>query len=218
MRHGAYGRPQAIPRGLLRESEEDVETYVEAIVAALDPRDAPELVIARRIATSDLRLARLERYEGVAMAKVGRLRTGLNEMPPYEVEGLRHLATAAHLASLSVDPDSRLVSDVDTWEDMAMVIYDIHDVPPNQRYEPNVSPDDPRAAEVWAMFFRDSLIPKYWDSSESASAALAVEYQRLCGIYRQNEGVAEERAVTEALAKGGPMDAVSTLRARVQRE
>jgi hypothetical protein len=67
MRHGGYGRPQAIPRGILIESEGEVQDYVDAIVVALAPRDAPEFVIARRIATSELRLARLERYESVAL-------------------------------------------------------------------------------------------------------------------------------------------------------
>ena len=34
----------------------------------------------------------------------------------------------------------------------------------------------------------------------------------------ENEGIAEERVVVDALAKGGPIDSASVLRARVQRE
>ena len=87
MTHGAYGRAQAaIPRGVLIEDEWEVEQYIEAIVKSLGPRDAQELVIAQRIALADLRLARLERYEGVALGKVGRLRPDLGELPEYEVD------------------------------------------------------------------------------------------------------------------------------------
>jgi hypothetical protein len=217
MRHGAYGRPQAIPRGILAESKEDVEAYVEAIVAALDPRDAPELVIARRIATSDLRLARLERYEGVAMAKVGRVRSERGE----ELCGqlvYEHEVDMAHLAALSLDPDRQVDIWVDDWHDIAALIYSMHRAPREQRLVPKVDDDDPAAGDIWRQYVHNTLIPKYWDSAETAIADLNAEAVRLAK-YRTFDGwLGEERAVTEALAKGGPIDAASTLRARVQRE
>jgi hypothetical protein len=218
MQHGGYGRPQAIPRGILIESEEEVQDYVDAIVIALAPRDAPEFVIARRIATSDLRLARLERYESVALAQVSRLRPELGEAARFEVEMAMDFATAAHVAALCLMPESRLVVNIETWKTIGAVIWRMHEVPLGEHREPDIFYDDDATRALWRRFILEVLIPKYWDSSEAAFAALEAESQKWADFYRETDGKAEERAVAAALAKDGPMDSVSILRARVQRE
>jgi hypothetical protein len=185
MQHGGYGRPQAIPRGILIESEKEVQDYVDAIVAALAPRDAPELVIARRIATSDLRLARLERYESVALAQVSRVRSDLGEATNLEVEMTMEFATAAHVAALCLIPENRLVVEVETWTTITTVIWRMHKVPPSEHLEPDISYDDDAAPALWRRFIVEILIPKYWDSSEAAYAALEAESQRWADLYRE---------------------------------
>lgn len=219
MTHGAYGRAQAaIPRGVLIEDEWEVEQYIEAIVKSLAPRDAQELVIAQRIALADLRLARLERFEGVALGKVGRLRPDLGELPEYEVDAAAEFAAAAQLAALSVDGDSRPATDVGRWWRIAHLIWNMHNVPTAERHPPDISFEDENAPEAWRRFVLDQLIPNLWDSPEGAVAALeaeAAKWARICG---DADGKAEERAVTDALSKGGPLDQISMLRARVQRE
>src|ERR1039458_1974580 len=62
LRHGIYGRPNAIRRGELAESEEEVTEFIEALMDDLDPRDAQEYVVAKRIADGELRLARADRF------------------------------------------------------------------------------------------------------------------------------------------------------------
>ena len=57
VRHGIYGRPNAIRRGELAEDKKEVTEFIEALMDNLDPRDAQEFVVARRIAEGELRLA-----------------------------------------------------------------------------------------------------------------------------------------------------------------
>jgi hypothetical protein len=216
--HGAYGRAQAIPRGLLCESEFEVKEYVDAIVDALAPRDAIELVIARRIATADLRLARLERYEGVAMAKVGRLRPDLGEALPYEVEMALSYSSAARRASQFLRHQDEVSVDLETWRTIANVVWDMHDTPEKERLVPDIPDDHEDAVAVWAQFVVNDLINPIWHAVAPACAALDAQADMWAGFFVEYDGKAEERAVSNALAKGGPIDSASVLRARVQRE
>jgi hypothetical protein len=218
MIHGAYGRAQAIPRGLLCESEFEVKEYVDAIVDALAPRDAIELVIARRIATADLRLARLERYEGVAMAKIGRLIPELGEVGPDEVETARVYAAAATRASQCLRYNGPYSFDVEMWRDIADLVWNMHNTPEKERLVPDIPDDHEDAAAIWEQFVIVDVIRRFWPTVGPACAALDAQSGMWLGFLVEYEGKAEERAVSNALAKGGPIDSASVLRARVQRE
>ena len=69
VRHGIYGRPNAIRRGELAEDKKEVTEFIEALMDDLAPRDSQEFVVARRIAEGELRLARADRFES---AEIGR--------------------------------------------------------------------------------------------------------------------------------------------------
>ncbi len=94
----------------------------------------------------------------------------------------------------------------------------MHEVPLGEHPEPDIFYDDDATPAVWRRFILEVLIPKYWDSSAAAFAALEAESQKWADFYREFDGKAEERAVVAALAKDGPMDSASILQARVQRE
>ena len=215
MTYGAYGRAQAIPRGILSESELEVEQYVASIVEALAPRDALELVIARRIATADLRLARLERYEGVAMAKIGRFILGPGEAIPELLELARTYSHAAMKASQCLR--DKVPLDVETWQDIVHLIWYIQETPEEEQLPPDI-PDDHEPVDVWEQFVLEELISRIWPNDEAACAAFDAEHGRRNRFLLKHDGEAEERVVIEALAKGGPIDSASFLRARVQRE
>jgi hypothetical protein len=221
MRHGGYARPQAIPRGVLAESEEEISEYLNAIVGALAPRDALELVIARRIATADLRLARLERYECTALATVSRLRPDLGEVPAYDVAKARGVAVRLGRAVFVLERLDEVEVDQETWSDIAWAIWDMHDVPWTERVDPDHDHgyDEETAPEPeWRRFVLDDLVLRYWSSTAAAIRALESASQKWTTRYEAVEGKAEEGAVMAALAKGGPIDSISALRARVQRE
>ena len=91
-------------------------------------------------------------------------------------------------------------------------------LPTAEQHPPDISFEDEDAPEVWRRFVLDQLIPSLWDSPEGAVAALEAEAAKWAGICGDADGKAEERAVTDALSKGGPLDQISMLRARVQRE
>jgi hypothetical protein len=90
------------------------------------------------------------------------------------------------------------------------------------RNNPSVSPIHPTswqgALQAWRKFVLEDLIPTYWRSSEAASSALKNEATRWTEFFLAVEGKAEERAVTSAVSKDGPLDRLTTLRARIQRE
>src|SRR5208282_3114807 len=73
LRHGIYGRPSAIRRGELAEDEQEVTEFIQALMDDLDPRDAQEYVVAKRIADGELRLARADRFESAGLSAAGRL-------------------------------------------------------------------------------------------------------------------------------------------------
>jgi len=218
MTHGAYAQAHAIPRGVLAESDFDVEGYVNVIITALAPRDALELVVARRIATSDLRLSRLERYESVALGKVGRLRPELGEAMQWDVNLARQECLAAQAASRYLKSNDDVAIDLGTWQTIAWVIWDIHDTPEHERAEPDIPDDHENALAIWRRFVVEDLMKTFWGTVRPACAALDAGADRLADFCNSVEGKAEERAVTAALERGGPLDSVSTLRARVQRE
>ena len=218
MTHGAYGRARAIPRGVFYESEREVNEYVDAIVEALAPRDALELVIARRIATADLRLARLERYECVAMAKVGRYIPGLHGAPPEALEAAR---TCWRAATRTIQHFKDNVSlDVEAWLEIANFVWDIRRTPEQERLVPDIHDDHEDAAAVWEKFVVEEVIVPIWPTADAACAELAPQ-AHYWGDYlmefEEQAEEAEEGAVVDALAKGGPIDSASVLRARVQR-
>lgn len=216
--HGAYARPYAIPRGVLAEDRETVDAFVDDLVETLAPRDASERVVARRIAAADLRLARLGQFESIALGQVGRTQPEFGEYNDLAVGMILDTANAAHLGALCLLDPTVEVEDVDIWMRIAQLIFDLHKVPRATRYQPDIADEHDDAPGVWRLFVLDTLVPRYWNTSDAAVTALSAESARWAHQYRQVEGKAEERAVTMAIAKDGPLDRVSMLRARVQRE
>ena len=148
LKHGGYGGSAAIPRGILAESEHEVEEYVGAIVQSLGPRDAAELAVAKRIALSDLRLARLDRYEGVSLAKIGRIQPQFGEADDNSVELAVEYSMAASQLScvLAGEPDSGL--SLDLWQSCAHVIWKMHRAPPAMRIGPRTLDDYDAALQL----------------------------------------------------------------------
>lgn len=70
--HGAYARKSvAIRRGLLAEDPEEMNEFIQDVVAALRPRDAIEYVQATRIAFGFWKLNRGNRFAALALAADG---------------------------------------------------------------------------------------------------------------------------------------------------
>lgn len=216
MTHGIYAQAQAIPRGILAESTDEVDQYVGAIVEALAPRDAEEMVLAQRIATADLRLARLERYESVGMAKIGRYIPG-HDVREFEIDAAGRNATVA-MRVVQYFRYKLQIDDIEMWRDIAVAIWEMFDTPPIARLQPDIPDDHPQAAATWERFVINELISSKWPKVEDACNAFEAAYSMWMGFALEHEGKAEERAVGFALAKGGLLDSASVLRARVQRE
>lgn len=214
--HGVYARAYAIPRGVLAEDGDEVESFFEGLVEALGPRDALEQVVARRIASDDLRLARLERYESVSLGQVGRTQPG--EVDVNSTEMVLCAADAAHRAAMCLlDPDAP-TDDPDPWLSVAEAIWVLRNSPENERLRPDESGDDKDPNGGWRHIVMEVLVPKFWKTTAEAVGALEMHSARLAHQFRAVEGRTEERAVASAISRDGPLDRVSVLRARIQRE
>jgi hypothetical protein len=65
-------QPRAIRRGAFAEDDTEIASYVDELVAALDPRDAVEREQASVVATQYLRLRRLANLEPIVLGAAGR--------------------------------------------------------------------------------------------------------------------------------------------------
>jgi hypothetical protein len=221
LRHGIYGRPNAIRRGELAESEKEVTEFIEALMEDLDPRDAQELVVARRIAEGELRLARADRFESAGLGAAGRLsgydrKSGLGQEQEedrgYLIDDLREASQLLGGAEVGADHND--------WFQALAVIYTIKGVPPERRQYPEawaIGGEWWKEPDMWKRFVLDKLVPRYWPSREAASAALEETAEGLEIKARDLDGVAEERAVESAFKVGGVLDRASILRSRIQR-
>ena len=69
LKHGGWATSSvAVPRGRFKENPDEIDAFVTAIVDALHPRDALEVVEANNIAVLYLRLRRIARYECESIA------------------------------------------------------------------------------------------------------------------------------------------------------
>jgi hypothetical protein len=220
LRHGIYGRPNAIRRGELGENEKEVAEFIEALMDDLAPRDAQELVVARRIAEGELRLARADRFESVGLSAAGRLsgydrKSGLGQEQEEDRDFLIHdLREASQLLG-----GAEASATHNDWFQTLAVIYTTKGVPPERREYPEewVIGGEWWDAGIWKRFVLDKLVPRYWPSREAASAALEETAEGLWMKAQDLDGVAEERAVESALKVGGILDRASMLRTRAQR-
>ncbi len=69
LKHGLWAtKPTAVPRGLFKEDQEDLDLMTARVMKALGPRDAAEAHQAMRIAMLYVRLGRLGKVEAEAFA------------------------------------------------------------------------------------------------------------------------------------------------------
>jgi hypothetical protein len=220
VRHGIYGRPNAIRRGELAEDKKEVTEFIDALMDDLDPRDAQEFVVARRIAEGELRLARADRFESAGLSAAGRLsgydrKSGIGQEQEEDRDYLIHdLLEASQLLG-----GAEAGANHNDWFQALAVIYTIKGVPPERREYPEawVIGGEWWEAGIWKRFVLDKLVPRYWPSVAAASAALEEKAEELHIKAQDLDGVAEERAVESAFKVGGVLDRASILRSRIQR-
>ncbi len=197
-----------------------VTEFIEALMDDLDPRDAQEFVVARRIAEGELRLARADRFESAGLSAAGRLtaydrKSGLGQ----EQEEDRDYLIQDLLEASQLLGGAEADANHNDWFQALAVIYTIKGVPPERREYPEawVIGGEWWDAGIWKRFVLDKLVPRYWPSREAASAALEETAEGLSIKAQDLDGVAEERAVESALKVGGVLDRASILRSRIQR-
>jgi hypothetical protein len=218
VRHGIYGRPNAIGRGELAESQKEVTEFIDALMDDLDPRDAQEFVVARRIAEGELRLARADRFESAGLSAAGRLsaydrKSGLGQQEKEErdflIEDFQDAAQLLRGAEAGTNDHD--------WFQAFGLLYTIKGVPPERRDYPEGWKNQGWDSGIWKRFVLDKLVPRFWPSLQAASAALEEPAERLSIKAKDLDGVAEERAVESAFKVGGVLDRASILRSRAQR-
>jgi hypothetical protein len=111
----------------------------------------------------------LERYEGVAMAKIGRFILGPGEATPGQLELARTYSHAAMKASQYLR--DKVPLDVETWQDIAHLIWYMQETLPEEQFEPEI-PDDHEPVDVWRQFVVEELISPVWPNVDAACAAL----------------------------------------------
>ena len=81
-KHGCYSeRSYAIPSGPLAEDPEEIQRFLDDIVADLDPRTLLERTLAQQLAQCFLRASRLALMEADAIAKVASTKHSLDQLP-----------------------------------------------------------------------------------------------------------------------------------------
>ena len=172
VRHGIYGRPNAIRRGELAESQKEVTEFIEALMDDLDPRDSQEYVVARRIAQGELRLARADRFESAGLSAAGRLsgydrESGIGQGREDQRDILIHRYLEA--SRLLQDPGKETEAN---WLGILDLIYSLNGVPPERRKYPEGWVNEPSDSGIWKRYVLEKLVPRYWPSPAAASAAL----------------------------------------------
>ena len=218
VRHGIYGRPNAIRRGELAEDKKEVTEFIEALMDDLDPRDSQEFVVARRIAEGELRLARADRFESAGLSAAGRLtaydrKSGLGQEEKEE----RDFFIESFLDATQLLEGAEADTNDHDWYQALDLLYTIKGVPPERRDYPEGWKNQEWDSGIWKRFVLDKLVPRYWPSLEAAADALAETAKGLWIKAQDLDGVAEERAVESALKVGGVLDQASILRSRAQR-
>jgi|SRR5438874_1763873 len=163
VRHGVYGSPVPVPRGLFREDPEHVAAVIEETVATLKPNNAMALTAAHQFAAVNVRLGRLERLEAERMAGASHGEEhGLEERYSLCLEGM----------AARIDSDLDALS-AEEWREVACFLAIDNDVEeiiiaadPNADGE-TLSVDDP----AWEYLGRD-LVDEYFDSPGDFAAEL----------------------------------------------
>lgn len=130
LKHGLYSRgTTAIPRGLFQEDQAELDAFVDAVAAALAPRDELEIAQAYRIAGYYLQLRRLGRFEAEAMIVTMPQRTtmeiiaqsdlGLPEPTPEAERVSRALSLMEDVLERASRIDARIASSLN----QALLIY-----------------------------------------------------------------------------------------------
>ena len=219
MTHGIYAQANPIPNGTLAEDPEEVQVFVDSVVKELAPRDAQELVLARRIANSELSLARLDRFESVGLGSAGRLsRSHLEQGIGGEAEFQLMIENldlvTEHLGAVNEGAEDTLVSPA--WDRVANLLQDYKGI----RRE-CLDVDEGLAEEEYQTAYRNFvlqvLVPRHWKDLKAAVTDLTKRFRHVRLQAWEREGQAEEIAVRNAVETGGILDRTSTLRARFQR-
>ncbi len=158
LRHGIYGRPNAIRRGELAEDEEEVTEFIEALMGDLDPRDSQEYVVARRIAEGELRLTRADRFESAGLSAAGRLseydrESGLGEGQEF----LRDILIHQYLETSRLLQDPEKETEM-SWLGFLDLIYSLKGVPPERRDYPEGWMNQPSDSGIWKRFVLEQLV------------------------------------------------------------
>ncbi len=215
LRHGIYGRPNAIRRGELAEDEKEVTEFIDALMDDLDPRDSQEFVVAKRIAEGELRLSRADRFESAGLSAAGRL-SGYDRGMGIGQEFQRDILIHQYLEAsrLLQDPGKETEA---SWLGILGLIYSLNGVPPERRDYPEGWQNEPSDSGIWKRFVLEKVVSRYWPSPAAASAALQEAAFKVMNLAEDLDGQAEERAVENALKVGGVFDRASILRSRAQR-
>ena len=222
MKHGIYAQANPIPRGSLAEDPEDVQVFADSLVEELGPRDAQELVVARRIASNSLSLARLDRFESVGLGSAGRLSRsqleqgiGGEEVYPLLIQALSQ--AREHLDLVRKRSEHLLASPA--WDRVAETLQEQEGIPAGRTEWPDI--DEGVAAEEYQARYRDFvlqvLVPRHWKNLDAAVIDLNKRLKHISLQAWEREGQAEEIAVRNAVEPGGILDRTSTVRARIQR-
>ena len=222
-RHGVNAQSLfAIPTGVLAEDEAELKEHVDAIVRALDPRNALEEEEARQVALASVRLRRIDRFEALTIADDGAWqRFASNDV---DVSG-QHRSAAANTAQLTkYFPEHLIRQCLDfldhllhpgpeverEWSRMCEFVYSVHGEPIPDRL------GDARAemtSDHRAEFF--SLVRRHWDTEENAAWWASNVIASVTGKLTAARLVGQPQASRAALAGG--MEHASKLRARAER-
>src|SRR5438874_2726013 len=208
VRHGVYGSPVPVPRGLFREEPEDVAAVIEETVATLKPNNAMALTAAHQFAAVNVRLDRLERLEAERMA-------GASHGEEHGLE--EQYSSCLERMAARIDSDLDALSS-EEWREVACLIAIDNDVEeiiiaadPNADGE-TLAVDDPS----WEYVGRD-LLDEYYD----APGDFAAELRARVATVREARGEADDKALERAaklLIDEGPLEKCSLIRARLSRE
>ena len=208
VRHGVYGSPVPVPRGLFREDPEHVAAVIEETVATLKPNNAMALTAAHQFAAVNVRLGRLERLEAERMA-------GASHGEEHGLE--EQYSSCLERMAARIDSDLDALSS-EEWREVACLIAIDNDVEeiiiaadPNADGE-TLSVDDP----AWEYLGRD-LVDEYFDSPGD----FAAELRARVAPGREARGEAYDKALERAaklLIDEGPLEKCSLIRARLSRE
>jgi hypothetical protein len=221
MKHGVYAGPHPVLRGVLAEDADEVQGFCDAVVDELGPRNAQEQTLARRIANTELNLARIDRYESVGLGAAGRIsrleeEAGLgDELSACLLATGDLLLARAHL-ELGTEASEETLGSPTDWVGVAVTLSCHHCVPPGGPSSPFVGDVDEEEAQAR---FRDYVlgveVPRCGMDAVLANITRRLEELDLEASMRTAQ--AEEVAIQCAIRPGGILDRGSTMRARHQR-